>query len=94
MIDFKAVVQGIFSVGKTDTELAVLPLLAQAVTSIAANPIELNIVAQGNVLLAGLIAAGPKVELQVLQTIAAEINAATAAAVTSLSQKALSSPKA
>jgi hypothetical protein len=59
---------------KSSEEKALLPLVAVAATSIAANPTGLNIVAQGNAFLAGAISAQPNIGQALLKDLATVIN--------------------
>ncbi len=60
---------------KTDEEKALLPALATAVNSVAANPTEINLIAQGNALLAAAIAAQPAIAQSLIGELAQNINA-------------------
>jgi hypothetical protein len=72
----------IFNLIKTEEGQKALPLVANAVTSVAANPTLVNAQAQGGLLLAQLISAEIGIGQDALKAIAADITASAVAAST------------
>lgn len=69
------------AVAKNDAEKAALPILATFLTSIASNPSELNLVAQGGKALADLNAALPSIEQDLIKDLLTMIQAEAQAAL-------------
>lgn len=81
----------IFNLIKTEEGQKALPLVATAVTSVAANPTLVNAQAQGGLLLAQLISAEIGIGQDALKAIAADITA-SAVAVASPAPAPVASP--
>ena len=71
----------LLSVTENDAETVLLPLIGNAATSLAANPSAVNAVSVGSQLLIDSIGKAPIVGQEVLQSIAAEVNAAVLSAI-------------
>lgn len=72
---------------KSDAEKELLPLIATAATNLAANPTSLNIALQGNLLLVGAAAKLPTIGQEVLQQLAAVVNAELESAIAATATK-------
>lgn len=79
---FNTFFSSILATIRTDEKNAVLPILAKAASSIAANPTEANVLAQGNLAFAMIVATQPAIGQDVLKEIATDLGQLASQVVT------------